>query len=243
MKGRWSTPLLLLGAVAFVLIGLVAAAIMGAAINLAPTALRRWPGLNLPSPSALATLMAVAYGFQGTLLAAAIWRGRRLGTGGLGLRPIQSWGLVGRLCGAMLIWLVILVALTTWFPALRDLARSKTMDVLTSFLDAGPVVLTAAALLIAALAPLSEELFFRGWLWEALARRGHGMISIGLLTTLPWLLLHGLDSPGRVVFLVPAAAALFAARRLDGGVRASLAVHVVNNSAAVLLEAVAWLMH
>ena len=243
MKGRWGTPLLLLGAAGFVVMGLVAAAILGAGITLAPAALRRWTGVNVASPSALASLMAVAYGFQGTLLAAAVWRGRRLGAGGLGLRPIRDWPLVLRLCFAMLIWLVILVALTTWFPALRDLARSKTMDVLTDFLDAGPIVLTAAAVLITALAPVSEELFFRGWLWEALARRGHGMISIGLWTTLPWLLLHGLDSPGRVVFLVPAAVALFTARRLDGGVRASLAVHVVNNSAAVILEAVAWLTH
>ena len=240
MKPRWNTPLLLLGAAGLLVAGLVIASLAGAAVTLGPVLLWRWFGITgMPEASAFANLMVVAWSFQGTMLSAALWRSRRLGTTD-GFGPIRRWRLVLTLCAAMLVWLVCLINLIARFPGLRDFARSNTLDVLTNFAAAGPVALTAAVLLVGLLAPVSEELFFRGWLWEALRLRGHGTVTIGLLTTLPWLLLHGIDSPGRVVFLVPAGAALFYARLRDGGVRASLLVHMVNNAAAVLSEALAW---
>lgn len=240
---RWNTPLLLLGAAGFVVIGLLVASLAGAVVSLGPILLWRWFGLTgVPEPSAFGNLMVVAYGFQASLLAAAVWRSRRLGSAA-GFGPIRRWRLVLTVSGAMLVWLVCLINLITMFPALRDFARSNTLDVLADFASAGPVALAAAVVLVGVLAPLSEELFFRGWLWEALRLRGHGVVALGLLTTLPWLLLHGIDSPGRVVFLIPAGMALFYTRWRDGSVRASLFVHMVNNAAAVLSELLAWYVH
>jgi membrane protease YdiL (CAAX protease family) len=62
------------------------------------------------------------------------------------------------------------------------------------------------------------------------------------VTALPWLLLHGLDSPARVVFLIPAAVVFSLARHQGGGVLASLIVHVTNNTAAVAMQAIAVLV-
>jgi membrane protease YdiL (CAAX protease family) len=85
---------------------------------------------------------------------------------------------------------------------------------------------------------VSEELFFRGWLWEGLRRRGQTMFMTACLTATPWLLLHGIDAPGRILVLLPTAVIISFARYYGGGVRASLAVHMTNNGAAVLMQTV-----
>lgn len=50
-----------------------------------------------------------------------------------------------------------------------------------------------------------------------------------LTTSILWLLLHGVDHPARPLFLIPGATFISLARHFCGGVRASLAIHVLNN--------------
>jgi membrane protease YdiL (CAAX protease family) len=102
--------------------------------------------------------------------------------------------------------------------------------------EGGPDIVALKVALVVGLAPVSEELFFRGWLWEAFRRRGLAIFTTACLTSLPWLLLHGLDAPGRILFLIPAAVVISFARHLGHSVFASLAVHVANNGAAMLLQ-------
>jgi membrane protease YdiL (CAAX protease family) len=244
MSGRQGTVFLLLGMLAWVVAGFAGAAVVAAMVAAGSVTLRWLLGpVAVPEQSQLFYVLIAATAFQGFLLLAALWQGRRAGVGdrrvGLGVRPIRHGGRVALLCLVMIIWLMTFVLLTEALPGLRDFAKSVTPDILSSLGEGGPVVVVLRVTMVVALAPVSEELFFRGWLWEALRRRGHAITTTACLTVIPWLLLHGIDSPGRILFLIPAAVTFSLARHQGGGVLASLAVHVTNNSAAMLMQAIA----
>lgn len=196
----------------------------------------------LPVPAVLFYFLATAYGFQGTLLLAAWLQAPGTGNGdrraGLGLGPIRLPGRVAILGMLLLGWDALLIRLIQVSPALRAFARSATPDLLTDLGRGGPLVTAFYCVLIVIVAPLAEELFFRGWLWEALRLRGHGTVTIMLTTATPWLLLHGLDTPARILFLLPTAILFSIARHRGGGVRASLVLHGVNNLFATVLHLV-----
>jgi membrane protease YdiL (CAAX protease family) len=244
---RRGTVFLLLGMLAWVCIGLVGAFLVAAALGSGALLLHHVPGFGfVPEPSLLLYVLAGSTGFQLTLLWGALWQGRRLGNGdqraGLGITRIRHVGQVALLCVVMIVCLLSFVLLAARFPALREFAKSVTPDIMARLSEGGPLAVLAKVSLAVVLAPLSEELFFRGWLWEALRRRGHAFASTACITALPWLLLHGLDSPARIVFLIPAALVFSFARHVGRSVLASLVVHVANNTAAVMLQAVAVLV-
>jgi membrane protease YdiL (CAAX protease family) len=95
-------------------------------------------------------------------------------------------------------------------------------------------------LLIVPVAPIAEELFFRGWLWTAL-RRSWGVWPTAVCTAGMWLAVHALDAPARVLMLLPMAVLLSLARYYGNSVRASLAVHIVNNATASVIQLAALL--
>lgn len=243
VSGPRGTIFLLLGMMAWVVAGLAGAVVAAAILGAGSMLLRRFLGLAfVPEPGKLVYVLIAATAFQGTLLLGALRQGRRAGGGdrcaGLGIRPIMHAGRVALLCSVMVIWLMAFILLTAALPALRDFAKSVTPDVLSGLGEGGPVTIALRLALVVVLAPVSEELFFRGWLWEALRQRGHAIIATAVLTVIPWLLLHGIDSPGRMLFLVPAAVVFSLARHQGGGVLASLAVHVTNNATAVSMQAI-----
>lgn len=242
MAERRGTVFLLLGMLAWVVAGFAGAIVAAAVLGFGSVLLRQFLGLGfMPAPSPLVYVLVAATAFQGTLLLGALRQGRRTGGGdrcaGLGVRPIRRAGRIALLCAVMIIWLLAFVLLAARFPALRDFAKSVTPDVLSGLGDGGPAVVLLKLALVVALAPVSEELLFRGWLWEALRQRGHAVTTTACLTAIPWLLLHGIDSPARILFLIPAAVVLSLARHQGGGVLASLAVHVTNNAAAMFMQA------
>src|SRR5262245_27049045 len=87
------------------------------------------------------TLAAVA-GFQMSLLLLAIWRARRL-PDGLGLGPIRRHGVIAALCAAIVGWVILFGVLLATFPALRDLVRSATPDVLKVDRTSGAALIAA----------------------------------------------------------------------------------------------------
>jgi membrane protease YdiL (CAAX protease family) len=196
----------------------------------------------VPAPDQIAYVLIAACGFQGTLLLGAFWQGRRAGDGdwrtGLGIRAIERGTVVALLCVAMIGWLFCFLGLVAAFPALRDFVKSAMPELMAGQDDRGLAVVALQAGLVAILAPVSEELFFRGWLWEAVRQQGHTVAMTAALTAVPWLLLHGIDSPARMVFLIPAALMFSLARHVGRGTLASLAVHVTNNTAAVAMQVV-----
>jgi membrane protease YdiL (CAAX protease family) len=102
-------------------------------------------------------------------------------------------------------------------------------------------MLVIMLLLAVAVAPVAEELFFRGWLWTAL-RRSWGVWPTALCTAGLWLGIHAIDGPVRALILLPTAILLCLARYYGGSVRASLLVHVVNNGTAVAIQMAARLL-
>lgn len=84
------------------------------------------------------------------------------------------------------------------------------------------------------LAPLGEELFFRGWLWEGLAARWSAAATASA-TSLLFLCVHLPDGLGRATLLIPLVLTLSAARHFCGGVRASVMLHVWNNAVATAM--------
>jgi hypothetical protein len=244
---RRGSVFLLLGMLAWVAAGLFGALLIATVLGFGAVLLRQGLGFSsVPEPSLLVYVLVGSTAFQATLLFGALWQGRRLGNGnrcaGLGIRRIRHIGQVALLCIVMIVCLLGFVLLAARIPALRDFAKSVTPDIMAHLGDGGPFAVLMKVTLAMILAPLSEELFFRGWFWEALRQRGHAFATTACVTALPWLLLHGLDSPARIVFLIPAAVVFSFARQQGGSVLASLVVHVTNNTTAVLMQVIAVLV-
>jgi hypothetical protein len=244
---RRGSVFLLLGMLAWVVAGLVIALLVATLLGFCAVLLHQVLGLGfVPEPGLLGYVLVGSVAFQGTLLWGALRQGRRLGSGdrraGLGIRRIRHIGQVALLCVVMIVCLLSFVLLAARIPALREFAKSVTPDIMARLGEGGPLAVLMKVTLALILAPVSEELFFRGWLWEALQQRGHAFAMTACVTALPWLLLHGLDSPARIVFLIPAAVVFSVARQQGGSVLASLVVHVTNNTTAVLMQVIAILV-
>ena len=74
------------------------------------------------------------------------------------------------------------------------------------------------------MAPVAEELFFRGWLWERLRSRWSEPV-VGLVTGCLFAAAHHYAAP----LILPAAAALTLVRTHCGGLRASMLLHFGMN--------------
>jgi membrane protease YdiL (CAAX protease family) len=80
------------------------------------------------------------------------------------------------------------------------------------------------------LAPLSEELFYRGWLWTGL-RKHWGALPTGVLTGSVWLGLH----PATIwMWLLPVAVMLSVARHFGQSVRAPIALHMLYSFIVII---------
>lgn len=86
-------------------------------------------------------------------------------------------------------------------------------------------------------APIAEEIFYRGWLWDGL-RRSWGPLATAAATSVLWLLIHAPDGLARVTILLPGAIVLSYARHRGGSVWAPLIIHAANNAVAA---GIAWL--
>lgn len=165
-------------------------------------------------------------------------QGRRVGDGnlsaGLGYQPIRRLWLVILLSVTQVIVGVIVLGAAQRIPALSH--SLKDAEKLSGLFFDGTIWVLPGLVLIVVLAPLGEELFFRGWLWTGL-RRVWSPVAVSCVTGGLWLLLHlgnGLLYP---LFLMPAAIMFSIIRHVGGSVRATIVAHVTNNgfAAAVAL--------
>jgi len=168
----------------------------------------------------LTTVGALGLGI--VLLYASSIRGRIVGGGdrrlGLGVAPIAR--------------LPIIIGLSTvavLYAALLDFAIYEYRQDL--FFQSSSVPLWLAlfdSLVFIVLAPLAEELFFRGWLWTGL-RKHWGVLPTGLVTAVMWLLPHLERGVGTVVLLLFPALILTIARQVGKSVRATIFIHAIYN--------------
>ncbi len=176
-----------------------------------------------------------------TLIGASLWWGRRVGHGdvwaGLGFVPIRRrrllliLALVSTPIALAWVGLIIRLGLMVTHPSALA-GQVKTM----AHADWGYVVLLAVV--AGLIAPVSEEMIFRGWLWTGL-RRSWQPLPVALVTSGLWLLGHMPDGVERPLFLLPMAVVVSVARSACGSTRATLAIHMVNNMAVIAVVGVA----
>jgi membrane protease YdiL (CAAX protease family) len=136
---------------------------------------------------------------------------------GVGDGPVSRWWLVVLLTLFAAIWAVVVS--TTWNAAFPQWVGS--------WRRASPWTLIAFMLVTVILAPLVEELFYRGWLWIGI-RRHWRPLPTAALTGFLWLIVHlerGFLVP---IVLIPIAVMLGFTRHFCG-VRAAIALHAVYN--------------
>ncbi len=170
---------------------------------------------------------------QALMALGAVRRAWRVGDddlrAGLGWLPVRRRGLVAALAASVLLVAAANAALVTALPG-ADGFFERAVPVLGGPQpgDAGWAAWIVATVVVGA--PLSEELFFRGWLWAGL-RRHWGAWATGTATGLLFLVVHGIGGEWeRLVVLAPVTVLLSVAREVGGSVRASLAVHMANNA-------------
>src|SRR3954453_1266623 len=152
----------------------------------------------------------------------------RVGPGDFGLRPTR----LGRAIGwAVLTWLSFYV-----FPAafVSIVGASPSDDQLPEQLgvDDSTAAMVAVAFLVAVVAPIAEEFFFRGFFFTAL-KNWRGLWPAAILTGLVFGAIHG--SSADIAFLLPLAFfgfSLCLLKEKTGSLYPGIAVHCANNSVA-----------
>jgi len=179
----------------------------------------------------LASVVGQAIGVIGTLELVA----RRKGRGSLR----ADFGLVARLPGGRwttaALWLLAGVALQlAILPFLQIVVdvhgKAETQDVVEQFKQARGPALVLFAVIVVTVAPVSEELLFRGALLRALQRRMTPAWAV-FVSALAFAAVHPLLSPS--IGSVIAIPGLFALGLLS----AALAIRTGNLSASILLHA------
>ena len=163
-----------------------------------------------------------AFGLGIVLLYAASIRGRIVGGGdrrlGLGVAPIARLPIIiGLSTVAVLYVAVIDFVIYKYRPDL--FFQSSSVPLWLTLFDSFVIII---------LAPLAEELFFRGWLWTGLRKHG-GALPTGLLTAIMWLLPHLVRGIGYVALLLFPALILTVARQVGKSVRATIFIHAIYN--------------
>jgi len=141
---------------------------------------------------------------------------------GLGDRPLGAPGL---LLGAILLIIVYAVFLS-------DLQFRNVDDFFGAVFRAGTGWRLAAFLVFGLLAPVAEEMMFRGWLWTSLRQSWPGF-ACTLVTGLLWLLTHASEGPIKIAILAPVALLLGLMRQQSASLRAPILLHLALNCAGL----------
>lgn len=222
---RWGIPDIVIAWIVGVVAAVVAGSVVGAAAGVKADRVGDDVGVLL------ASVIGQSLGVVGTLALVA----RRKGRGSLG----ADFGLVARLPGGRwttaTAWLLGGVALQLIsLPFLQVLVdvygRTETQDVVKQFERARGPSLVVFALVVVTVAPVAEELLFRGALLRALQRRMTPAWA-AVVSALAFAIVHPLSSPTiGTVIAVPAFFAL-------GLVSAAVAIRSGDLSRSILLHA------
>ena len=138
------------------------------------------------------------------------------------------------------VMMIVLGVAVAGYGTLGALAIYRTHpDIIQSWFSLSPWSWILVAVVVIVVGPIAEELFFRGWLWTGLRSRW-GALPTAALTGALWLAIHLEQGVGKPVLLLPVAVFLSAARHFGRSVRASIALHMLNNLTGELSPIVLW---
>jgi uncharacterized protein len=229
----WSAAAALVG-------GLVLAAVGGLVVDLPALALGvKLTSSHTPPGLVIADTVVQDVAFVIAALYCAQLGGRAVRSWQFGLRrPGVGWPRAGRLIVLLLVAFVVLSVV--WSEVLHP-EEEKLLEQLGS--NEGALLLALSAALTCVIAPICEEILFRGYIFTAL-RNWRGTMPAALITALLFGGVHIGSAP--VLDLVPLAALGFGLcllYRYTGSLYPSIVAHSLNNSLAFSsLEKWGWQM-
>lgn len=149
----------------------------------------------------------------------------------LGLRGLPTWTDLGLAPIGYIASIVIAAGLTALFGLFTWFNASEAQDLGYSYYMAG-VERGIVFILLGVLAPIAEEIIFRGWLYGKLRVRIPKWVAI-LVTSLVFGLVHLQWNVGLTVFAMSIVTCTL--REVTGTIYAGTLVHIINNSVAFYL--------
>ncbi|MCB0876083.1 MAG: CPBP family intramembrane metalloprotease, partial [Solirubrobacterales bacterium] len=189
---------------------------------------------ELDSPAARnAAQLVVAISLIGTALGFALFDARgklKEAYGKLGLGPRIALGAIGL---AILAWFVYIVCAGILAPLLQPDQEDVTRDLGTNKDELGSVAVAAFLIVIAA--PVSEEVFFRGFMYGGL-RNSMSILPAAAISALVWGSLHlGAGNIGVAIQLAVFGLILAWLYERSGTLWAPILAHAINNTIAFVL--------
>ena len=132
-------------------------------------------------------------------------------------------------------WWLLIAAMAYGLGASLALAYLSPVSKTWFVMPASPVAVVAAFALVVILAPLSEELLFRGWIYTALRAR-FGFATALWTTALLFALAHWDPTHLYAMAILPLGLVLGYLRERTGSVRATTLFHMIYNSSALALS-------
>jgi|GEM_PF-1138321 uncharacterized protein len=197
----------------------------------AVTALLSWRGGGLEE-NGLAALLAGVPASSLALIGIALLAARPPRREGLRLRPS---GISGREIAVMAVGVLALSQALESLVLLLDLGPGPTLEWMSRTVAAAtPLGLTLAVVVVGLLAPVAEELFFRGYMLTRLREAWTPGPAI-LMTSIAFGIIHGEWVHGLLAAVIGVYLGLVTERA--GSVAPAMICHAVNNTASVLLSA------
>ncbi len=165
---------------------------------------------------------------------------------GLGLRGLPTWTDIGLSVVGLIVSLALAACLMNLFSVFSWFDASKTQDIGFNSLTGG-TDRVIAFLTVVVLAPIAEEILFRGFLYGELREKFAGIFSksIGVaaaifLTSVAFGLIHFQWNVGVTVFAMSVAMCVL--REITGTIYAGILLHMLKNALAFYVLYVAGFM-
>jgi membrane protease YdiL (CAAX protease family) len=217
----WLAPVALVGGIVLALLGALVVDVPALALGATVTSSHTSPGVTL------ANTFVQDLAFVAAAVLSAYIGAHRVSAADLGLRPPRRrWRAAG---WVFVLWLTFLLASAVW-AAIVHPKTEKLLEQLGA--NEGTTLLVLSAVLTCVVAPMCEEILFRGFIYTAL-RNWRGVLPAAILAGLLFGAVHAGSAPAED--LVPLAALGFGLCLLyqhTGSLYPCMFAHSLNNSIA-----------
>lgn len=153
----------------------------------------------------------------------------------LGLKGLPTWTDIGLAPVGLILYLILAVLITAIFSIFPFFNLKETQDVGYNFLASG-LDRAVAFLALCVIAPVAEEIIFRGLLYGKLRGKISGKFSLPLsifLVSVLFGILHGQWNVGVNVFAM--SLVLCGLREVTGTIYSGIILHIIKNTIAFVL--------